>query len=60
MQACYSLLSIFARLRLNAEDADKLFRVLSGYYSWFNFDLIKYIINTFCETNVKVCTELSK
>ena len=37
---------------------DIIFKMLKGYYSWFNFDLIEHIINAFCVEDKTVCTKL--
>ena len=41
-------------------DIDGLFRKLDGYYSWFNYRLVKNIINAFLDEDIKVQTKLSE
>ena len=40
-------------------DVDDAFTVLKGYYSWFNFHLIEYIINEFCDEDEEVKVKLT-
>ena len=45
---------------IESGDIDNLFRELKHYYSWFNFDLVKGIIEEFCEDDDDVKKKLSK
>ena len=41
-------------LRTQCENIEQVVQKLQGYYSWFNYDLIKEFATTFCEDDRKV------
>ena len=46
--------------RTECERIEDVFIRLKGYYSWFNYRLVKDIANAFCENDEKVTNELKK
>ena len=45
---------------IESGDIDNVFRELKHYYSWFNFDLVKGIIEEFCNEDDNVKAKLSE